>query len=71
MSDEQLLKDAAQNARALVDAEMLVLAAQISADLPITPPTTDESLTLRTETTEYVLGHLWVRTSYYEDGLEA
>jgi len=57
-------KLAAQNALTLVDAEMVALAEQATKDPAyITPPTTEESIVLRSGSVEYVLMNLVEKVS--------
>jgi len=58
------LQLAAQNALTLVDAEMVALAGQATKDPAyITPPTTEESIVLRSGNVEYVLMNLVEKVS--------
>jgi len=57
--DAETLRQAAQNARALVTPEMFALAEKVTLDPTyITPPTTEESVVLRSGSVEYVLMNL-------------
>lgn len=63
--DAQTLRLAAQNALEQIDPEtgkaLVTLAVQVAQDLPIPPPTTDETITLRTTNGDIVLGYVFTK----------